>query len=78
MLRKGQHPPPPLHYSYTRTYEIKLGREMFYVLTNPFIFSQYGVPLVMDLRKLADHSHLDQKNSIGMQFKYELCNLLTL
>jgi hypothetical protein len=53
--------PPPFHYSYTRTYQITLGREMSYVLTNPFIFSQCGVPLVMDLRKLADHSHLDQK-----------------
>jgi hypothetical protein len=42
---------------------------MFYVLTNPLIFSQCGVALVMDLRKLTDSSHLDQKNGIGIQFR---------
>jgi hypothetical protein len=34
------------------------------------IFSQCGIALVMDLRKLSEGSHLDQKNSIGMQFTY--------
>jgi hypothetical protein len=44
-------------------------RDMFYVLTNPLIFLQCGVALVMDLRKLTDSSHLDQKNGIGIQFR---------
>jgi hypothetical protein len=38
------------------------------ILTNPRIFSQCGEALVTDLRKLADRSHLDQKNSSRMQF----------
>ncbi len=61
-------PPPPLQ-------ELKARKRDVYVLTNPRIFSQCGVVLVMDLRKLADRSHLDQKNSIGMQFTYELCTV---
>jgi hypothetical protein len=54
-IEKGtKHPPPLILSSYTRTYQQKLEREMFYVSTNPCIFSHYGVALVTDLRKLAD------------------------